>query len=222
MTFLQIDSLTKSFHGIHALRNVSLEADEGEIVGIIGANGAGKTTLFNCVTGAFPPDSGQVHLAGKDITGAQTHRLAHAGLVRTFQLMRPFGSMTLLENVTIAVQSKGVRPERRARRVAMELVARTGLERWVNSISSSLPTAVQKRLELTRALALTPRVLLLDEVLAGLVPSERGPVLELIAELRRDSGMTIIFIEHIMTAVRKLSDRVLMMDQGSVLATGNV
>lgn len=222
MTLLQIDSLSKSFHGIHALRDVSLEANEGEIVGIIGANGAGKTTLFNCITGAFSPDSGRVHLGGKDVTGAQTHRLAHSGLVRTFQLMRPFGSMTLLENVTIAVQSKGVRSERRARHLAMDLVERTGLEAWADNISSSLPTAVQKRLELTRTLALSPRVLLLDEVLAGLVPSERGPVLELIAELRHVEGVTIVFIEHIMAAVRKLSDRVVMMDQGSVLAAGDV
>lgn len=222
MSMLRIDSISKSFHGLNALKNVSIEAEEGEIVGIIGANGAGKTTLFNCVAGAFAPDSGRVHLAGTDVTGAQTHRLAHSGLVRTFQLMRPFGSMTLLENVTVAVQSKGIRSERRARHIAMELLERTGLESWTDKISSSLPTAAQKRLELTRALAMSPRVLLLDEVLAGLVPSERGPVIDLIEELRRDEGVTIVFIEHIMAAVRRLSDRVVMMDQGSVLAAGDV
>lgn len=222
MSMLRIDSITKSFHGLHALKNVSIEAEEGEIVGIIGANGAGKTTLFNCVAGAFAPDSGRVHLAGTDVTGIQTHRLARSGLVRTFQLMRPFGSMTLLENVTIAVQSKGIRSERRARHIAMELLERTALQHWADKISSSLPTAAQKRLELTRALAMSPRVLLLDEVLAGLVPSERGPVLDLIEELRRNEGVTIMFIEHIMAAVRRLSDRIVMMDQGSVLAAGDV
>ena len=222
MSMLRIDSISKSFHGLHALKNVSIEAEEGEIVGIIGANGAGKTTLFNCVAGAFAPDSGRVHLAGAEVTGAQTHRLAHSGLVRTFQLMRPFGSMTLLENVTVSVQSKGIRPERRARHTAMELLERTGLQDWADKISSSVPTAAQKRLELTRALAMSPRVLLLDEVLAGLVPSERGPVIDLIEDLRRDEGVTIVFIEHIMAAVRRLSDRVVMMDQGSVLAAGDV
>lgn len=222
MSLLAIDSISKSFHGIHALRDVSISVEEGEILGIIGANGAGKTTLFNCITGAFAPDSGQVRLGGKDITGAKTHRLARTGLVRTFQLMRPFHTMTLLENVTVAVQSGGIRPERRARESAMEIIARTGLEDWAEKISGSLPTAVQKRLELTRALALAPQVLLLDEVLAGLVPAERGPVLDLIEELRREEGVTFVFIEHIMAAVRRLSDRVVMMDQGTVLAQGHV
>lgn len=222
MSLLTIDSIEKSFHGIHALKDVSMHVDEGEILGVIGANGAGKTTLFNCVTGTFAPDSGRVHLDGKDVTGAKTHRLARSGLVRTFQLMRPFGTMTLLENITVAVQSRGIRSERRAREDAMELIVRTGLENWADKTSASLPTAVQKRLELTRALALSPRVLLLDEVLAGLVPAERGPVLDLIEELRREEGVTFIFIEHIMAAVRRLSDRLIMMDQGTVLAQGTV
>lgn len=222
MSLLEIRGITKSFHGIQALRGVDICVEEGEILGIIGANGAGKTTLFNCITGAFPPDAGSVTLDGADITGAKTHVLAQAGFVRTFQLMRPFGTMTTLENVTIAVQSRGVRPEHVARDEAMDLLIRTGLEKWADRTSASLPTAVQKRLELTRALAMRPRVLLLDEVLAGLVPSERTPVLELLEELRREEGVTLLFIEHIMAAVRRLSDRVVMMDQGAVLAEGLV
>lgn len=222
MSLLEIHGISKSFRGIQALRGVDIEVEEGEILGIIGANGAGKTTLFNCITGAFAPDSGTVTLDGTDVTGAKTHTLARKGFVRTFQLMRPFGTMTTLENVTIAVQSRGVRPEHAARDEAMDLLVRTGLERWAGSVSASLPTAVQKRLELTRALALRPRVLLLDEVLAGLVPSERTPVLDLLEELRREEGVTLLFIEHIMAAVRRLSDRVVMMDQGAVLAEGNV
>lgn len=222
MSLLEIKGLSKSFRGLQALSDVTISVEEGEILGIIGANGAGKTTLFNCITGAFPPDSGTVLLDGKDVTGKKMHLLARDGLVRTFQLMRPFGTMTTLENVTIAVQSRGVRPEHVAREEAFELLARTGLERWADYTSGALPAAVQKRLELTRALALRPRILLLDEVLAGLVPSERNPVLELLAELRRNEGVTMVFIEHIMAAVRKLSDRVVMMDQGAVLAEGNV
>ncbi|WOF23112.1 ABC transporter ATP-binding protein [Microbacterium betulae] len=222
MSLLEIQGVSKSFRGLTALRDVDIAVEEGEIVGIIGANGAGKTTLFNCVTGAFPPDAGRVLLDGRDVTGARTHRLVGAGLVRTFQLMRPFATMTARENVTIAVQSRGVRPERRARDEAETLLARTGLADWADAVSGSLPTAVQKRLELTRALATRPRVLLLDEVLAGLVPSERMPVLDLLDDLRREEGTTLLFIEHIMAAVRRLSDRVVMMDQGAVLARGAV
>ncbi|MFG6444444.1 ABC transporter ATP-binding protein [Microbacterium sp. P06] len=222
MSLLEIQGLSKSFRGLRALREVDISVEEGEIVGIIGANGAGKTTLFNCITGAFPPDDGSVHLEGRDITGAKMHVLAVAGLVRTFQLMRPFHTMTAWENITIAVQSRGVRPERAARAEAADLIGRTGLTEWADAVSGSLPTAVQKRLELTRALAMRPRILLLDEVLAGLVPSERAPVLELLEELRTREGMTMLFIEHIMAAVRQLSDRVVMMDQGAVLARGGV
>ncbi|MFG6402337.1 ABC transporter ATP-binding protein [Microbacterium sp. P04] len=222
MSLLDIQGLGKSFRGLKALHDVDISVEEGEIVGIIGANGAGKTTLFNCITGAFPPDAGTVELDGRDITGAAMHTLAASGMVRTFQLMRPFHSMTAWENVTIAVQSRGVRPERAARREAGELIERTGLTDWAAMVSGSLPTAVQKRLELTRALAMRPRILLLDEVLAGLVPSERAPVLELLGELRTNEGMSMLFIEHIMAAVRQLSDRVVMMDQGAVLARGSV
>lgn len=222
MTILEIRGVSKSFRGLRALDQVDVSVDEGEIVGIIGANGAGKTTLFNCVTGAFPPDAGTVTLDGRDVTGVKMHTLARAGLVRTFQLMRPFASMTTLENVTIAVQSRGVRRERAARAEATTLLERTGLVTWADAESSTLPTAVQKRLELTRALAMRPRVLLLDEVLAGLVPSERTPVLDLLDELRREEGVAMLFIEHIMAAVRRLSDRVVMMDQGSVIARGDV
>lgn len=222
MSLLEIQGISKSFRGLRALRDVNISVEEGEILGIIGANGAGKTTLFNCITGAFPPDSGSVRLDGKDITGKKMHLLAREGLVRTFQLMRPFATMTTLDNVTIAVQSRGVRPERVARDEAFDLIVRTGLEIYADRVSGSLPTAVQKRLELTRALAMQPRILLLDEVLAGLVPSERNPVLDLLEELRRNEGVTLVFIEHIMAAVRRLSDRVVMMDQGAILAEGNV
>lgn len=222
MSLLEIAGISKSFRGLHALRDVDISVDEGEIVGIIGANGAGKTTLFNCITGAFRPDSGSVTLDGRNVTGEKMHKLVGAGLVRTFQLMRPFHTMTTWENVAIAVHSRGVRSSAAARTEASTLLERTGLAEWADSPSGSLPTAVQKRLELTRALAMRPRVLLLDEVLAGLVPSERTPVLELLEELRDEEGVTMLFIEHIMTAVRRLSDRVVMMDQGHVLARGSV
>jgi branched-chain amino acid transport system ATP-binding protein len=222
MSLLEVRGFSKSFRGLKALRDVDLSVDEGTILGIIGANGAGKTTLFNCITGAFPPDSGTVTLDGRDVTGVATHRLAKLGMVRTFQLMRPFHSMTVLENVTVAALSHGARSDRAARAEAAVAIAKTGLTEWSGNESGQLPAAVQKRLELARALAMRPRVLLLDEVLAGLVPAERMPVLELLETLRAEEGVTMIFIEHIMAAVRRLSDSVVMMDQGAVLASGQV
>ncbi|HEY0247129.1 MAG TPA: ABC transporter ATP-binding protein [Gryllotalpicola sp.] len=222
MSLLEVRGITKSFGGIRALRGVTLDVEEGQILGVIGANGAGKTTLFNCITGAFKPDAGTVTLAGRDITGTPSHRLAALGMARTFQLMRPFHTMNVLENVAIAVMSSGVRHKRKAYAKADAIVARTGLEQWETTNSGSLPAAIQKRLELARALALEPRVLLLDEVLAGLVPSERIPVMELLEDLRTNEGVTMVFIEHIMAAVRRLSDSVVMMDQGAVLAAGDV
>lgn len=222
MTLLEVRGITKSFRGLQALRGVDLTVEEGTILGVIGANGAGKTTLFNCITGSFAPDGGTVRLDGQDVTGLPAHRLAGRGMVRTFQLMRPFASMTVLENVTIATMSRGARGERAARAEAVHAIERTGLAEWIDRPAASLPTAVQKRLELARALALRPRVLLLDEVLAGLVPAEREPVLDLLVSLRDDDGVTMVVIEHIMAAVRRLSDSVVMMDQGAVLATGTV
>jgi branched-chain amino acid transport system ATP-binding protein len=220
VTVLEATAITKSFRGLQALRGVDISVDEGQILGIIGANGAGKTTLFNCITGAFPPTSGTVRLDGQDITGLPAHQLARRGMVRTFQLMRPFATMTVLENVEIAAMSRGARGTD-VTRDAVRAVERTGLTEWAGRRSGSLPAGMQKRLELARALAMRPRVLLLDEVLAGLVPAERAPVLDLLEAVRREEGTTMVFIEHIMTAVRRLSDHVVMMDQGAVLARGD-
>ena len=220
MIVLEAHALTKSFSGLQALKGVDLEVEQGKILGIIGANGAGKTTLFNCIMGAFPPTSGTVRLEGRDITGMPAHQLARLGMMRTFQLMRPFHTMTVLENVEVAAMSRGARGAA-VRAEAWGSIERTGLSEWAGHQSGLLPAGMQKRLELARALALRPRILLLDEVLAGLVPSERAPVLDLLSSLRRDEGMTMVFVEHIMAAIRALSDHVVMMDQGAVLASGD-
>lgn len=219
MTILTVSGVGKAFQGLRALRDVGFEVAPGEILGVIGPNGAGKTTLFNILAGAFPPDTGQVQLDGRDITGAPAHRIARAGLVRTFQLMRPFASMTVLDNVRVAAMTR-VRQRREALAAATDVVARVGLDRWRDASAGTLPTAGLKRLELARALATQPRILLLDEVLAGLVPAEREPVLDLLAGLRERDGLTMVFVEHIMAAVMRLSDRVLVLDQGAVLTTG--
>ncbi|WNV76189.1 ABC transporter ATP-binding protein [Geodermatophilus sp. DSM 44513] len=220
MTLLQVDDVSKSFRGLRAVDGVSFAVEEGSILGIIGPNGAGKTTLFNCVAGALAPDTGTVRLGGADITGAPPHRVSRAGMARTFQLMKPFASMSVLENVAVASMASG-QSRRAATDRAADVVERVGLSRWRDARSDGLPTAGLKRLELARALASRPRVLLLDEVLAGLVPAERTPVMELLEALRRDDGVTLVFVEHIMAAVMRLSDSVLVLDQGRVLTAGS-
>ncbi len=220
MSILRVEQLSKSFRGLKAVDDVSFDVDEGQILGIIGPNGAGKTTVFNLIAGALPPDHGTVTLLGRDITGAPQHAVARAGMARTFQLMRPFYSMTVLENVNVATLSGGS-SQSRARDDAAEIIDRVGLSRWRDSATEGLPTAALKRLEFARALAIKPKVLLLDEVLAGLVPAERAPVLDLLERLRAEEGITLVFVEHIMAAVMRLSDEVLVLNAGRVLTSGS-
>ncbi|MFI0356002.1 ABC transporter ATP-binding protein [Actinomadura sp. 9N407] len=216
---VRVTGVGKSFRGLHALSGVEFEVAEGEILGIIGPNGAGKTTLFNVICGALTPDTGSVALDGRDVTGSAPYKIARAGMVRTFQLMRPFGTMTVLENVSLAAQHERM-PAQRLRDRSLDVIERVGLGSYAYRRATELPTAGLKRLELARALAMRPKVLLLDEVLAGLVPAERDPVLDLLADLREKDGTTLLFIEHIMAAVMRLADRVLVLDQGRMLAAG--
>jgi branched-chain amino acid transport system ATP-binding protein len=220
MACIEARGLRKAFGGTVALDGVDLRVEEGRIVGLIGPNGAGKTTLFNCVAGAVSPDTGRVHLSGTDLTGAAPHKVSRAGMARTFQLMKPFGSMSVLENVAVAAMAHGT-PRRTATDTAADVVDRVGLGHWRDARSEGLPTAGLKRLELARALASRPRVLLLDEVLAGLLPAERAPVMELLEALRSEDGVTLVFVEHIMAAVMRLSDSVLVLEQGRVLTSGS-
>jgi branched-chain amino acid transport system ATP-binding protein len=215
---LEVTNLSKYFRGLAALNNVSFTVDPGEVLGIIGPNGAGKTTLFNCIAGTLPASAGSVVFEGTDTTSWSDSKLANFGLVRTFQLMRPFGSMSVLENVTVAalVRQKNFKE---ASAVAANVLVQVGLDHYSYRRSADLPTAALKRLELARALALEPKLLLLDEVLAGLVPAERQPVIELLKQIR-DGGTTLLFVEHVMQAVMQLSDRVLVLNHGEKLALG--
>lgn len=218
MSLLSVEGLYKSFGGLQAIRSVDLEIPEKEFFGIIGPNGAGKTTLFSLLAGQIRPSSGKITFDGKDITGWSADKIATQGLVRTFQLMRPFESMTVLENVAIASHNK-YRTVAKARTHAASVIERVGLGTYMNSLSGTLPTAGLKRLELARALALEPQLILLDEVLAGLVPAERAPIIELLRTIHSD-GVTVMFVEHIMAAVMALSERLLVMHEGQQLTIG--
>lgn len=216
---LSVRKVTKSFSGLTALEDVSFHVTAGQIKGVIGPNGAGKTTLFNVIAGSFPPTHGEVILRGQAVTGLPAHRIARAGIARTFQLMKPFATMTVRDNVMIAALQRSDSLAQ-ARASAASIVERVGLAGWIDDNAGELSTAGRKRLELARALALEPQLLLLDEVLAGLVPSERAPVIELLRDIR-DEGVTMLFVEHVMAAVMALSDDIVVLHHGRVLASGS-
>jgi branched-chain amino acid transport system ATP-binding protein len=215
---LELDRVGKRFGGLEANRDVSFAVAEGEVVGLIGPNGAGKTTLFNCVSGFFPPTGGRIRFAGRDITGWPPDRVCHAGLARTFQVVRTFPDMTVLDNVIVGAFARTNRTAA-ARAAATELLAFTGLAARASAPGGSLTIAEKKRLELTRALATRPRLLMLDEVMAGLNPSERAEAVALIRAIRA-RGVTILLVEHVMEVVMPISDRVVVLDSGAKIAEG--
>jgi branched-chain amino acid transport system ATP-binding protein len=219
MTAISVNNVSRRCGGLRALTDVSFIVPKGSIVGLIGPNGAGKTTLFNVITGNIEPDEGSIAILGEDVTRLPPYRIARLGVGRTFQLMRPFGRLTVLENLTVAALAR-TKHVGDALQIANEVAAQTGLTRYASHDADSLPTAGKKRLELARAIATGPSVLLLDEVLAGLVPSERAPVVELLASLR-DQGLTLLMVEHVMAAVMRLCDHVVVLHHGEVIAKGS-
>ena len=219
MTLLDVQAISKSFAGLRALHDVSLAVEAGSTVGLIGPNGAGKTTLFNVISGAFPPDEGRVLLDGEDVTGWSMHRIARQGVGRTFQIMKPFAALSVLDNVTVAAFQRH-RGRAQACSAAEKVIERIGLKNWAERPASVLSTAGRKRLELARALALEPSLLLLDEVLAGLVPSEREKLMDLLEEIREETGVAMLLVEHVMAAVMRLSHHIVVLHHGEVLASG--
>jgi branched-chain amino acid transport system ATP-binding protein len=218
MSLLRVSGLSKTFGGLTAVSGVSFEIRQGEILGLIGPNGAGKTTMFNLISGLLPPTGGTVFFAGTDITRLPTFRRSRLGIGRTFQIVRPFEGMTVLENVMAPILARE-RNSRLARREALAVLERLDLAGEADTDPKSLTLARRKRLEVARALATRPRLLLLDEVLAGLNPVEVQEELPLIRQVR-DEGLTVFIIEHVMAALMSLSDRVLVMDQGVLIAAG--
>jgi len=217
---LTVDHVTKQFGGLTAVNDVSLEIEEGMILGLIGPNGAGKTTLFNCITGVFPPTSGDVTFRGERISGSKAYTIARKGLARTHQIVRPLNDLTVRENVIVGAcygrEGLGLKD---GAKVTDEVLEFVGLAQRAEELAGKLNVAQKKRLELARALAARPYMLLLDEVLAGLNTTEVTGMIETIKRIR-DDGVTILMIEHIMHAVMNLSDRIIVLDYGTMIANG--
>jgi branched-chain amino acid transport system ATP-binding protein len=234
---LQLEGVRKAFGGLQCIYDLDLEVDEGEIVSVIGPNGAGKTTLFNLVTGIYSPDSGDIRLDGESIVGLSPHKITNRGVARTFQTLRLFLNMSVKENVMAATYGhthaslfesilrlpRARREEREAGELAEEKLSFFGQRlmgyRW-NQPAYSLSYANRRRLEIARATATKPRILLLDEPAAGMNPVETHEITELISQLREDGGYTILVIEHDMHVVEGISDRVVALDHGEKIAEG--
>jgi branched-chain amino acid transport system ATP-binding protein len=217
------NNLTKSFGGLTAVRAIDFHLHTGEIVGLIGPNGAGKTTLFNLISGIFPPDSGTLQFGGRDMKGLKPFEICRLGIARTFQIVRPFLKMTCLENVLVGIIGRNGKEGKKGEEKkdeALGLLKFVGLGSEDRKLAQNLTLIQKKRLEMARALATQPRVILLDEVLAGLNPSEIHQALELIEVIRRQRKITIFWIEHVMGAIMKASDRVMVLDQGRKIKEG--
>jgi branched-chain amino acid transport system ATP-binding protein len=218
MALLEVRGLTKRFGGLTAVSALSFDVAPAEVLGIIGPNGAGKTTLFHLVTGFHRPSAGEVRFAGRSITGLRPHAVCRLGIARTFQIVQPFPGLSVLANATIGAFNRVGEPAA-AREAARGALAFVGLEAKADHEARTLTLSERKRLEVARALATRPRVLLLDEVMAGLTAPEIAEMIELCRRLRGD-GLTILVIEHVLRAVMALSDRLLVLDHGEKLAEG--
>jgi len=217
-TLLEFDGVTKVFGGLTAINNVSFSLNEGEILGLIGPNGAGKTTLFAMASGFLDPTKGDIRFQGQRINGWGTPRICRAGLVRTFQIVKPFGEMTVIENAMVGAFLHHIGPEE-AREAAGKVLKQVGLGGREDQIAKTLTLSGRKRLEVAKALATHPKLLLLDEVMAGLTTVETAEMLELIQSLRA-SGVSILVIEHNMKAVMSLSNRIVVIQYGKKIAEG--
>ena len=217
---LKVKGVSKRFGGLQALQNVTFDLPEKQILGLIGPNGAGKTTLFNAINGIYPPEDGRVIFRGKDITGWKPYDVAHLGLARTHQIVQPLNELSVLENVMVgACFGHEQRPLGQAREIADEVLAFVGLAERCGELAASLNVAQKKRLEMARALAARPYLLLLDEVLAGLNPAEIAEMVQVVRKIR-EQGVTIFIIEHVMHALMNVSDRVIVLDYGQQIAEG--
>jgi len=219
MALLEVTGLTKSFRGLKAVDRAGFAVEAGAIVGLIGPNGAGKTTCFNLIAGAIKPDAGSVVLDGRPITGLSADRACHAGIGRTFQVVKPFVQLTVLENVTVGALHT-TRDVAAAQRQALDVLELLHLDRKATYPAGTLTLPERKRLEVARALATRPKLLLLDEVMAGLRPTEIDEMVAVFRRLNRETGLTILLVEHVMRAVMALAGRIIVLNQGRIIAEG--
>jgi branched-chain amino acid transport system ATP-binding protein len=229
MVLLEVTGLSKEFNGLRALDRVSFTAEDGEILGIIGPNGAGKTTLFNLISGIYPPSGGEINFQGKSILHLKPHQISRLGIGRTFQIVRPFSNLDVENNILVAIGHhfypslwKSTEPIRQSGILeeVRTLIKRTGLHSYVKQLAKNLPLGIKKRLEIARALALKPRLLLLDEPSAGLRFEESVQLMDLIRQVC-DQGLGVLLIEHNMQVVMDLCKRIVVLDHGSKIAEGS-
>lgn len=228
MPLLEVNWVSKEFDGIRALVEVTFSAEGAEILGIIGPNGAGKTTLFNLISGIFAPSNGEIRFQGKSLKGLKPHQISHLGIGRTFQIVRPFPNLSVKDNVLVAFGhrfypslSRSVRPRQQSeiRKEIHGILSKTGLHPYAGQAAKNLPLGLKKRLEIARALALQPRLLLLDEPSAGLRYEESNHLMQLIRQVR-DQGIGVLLIEHNMQVVMDLCQRIVVLDHGNKIAEG--
>jgi branched-chain amino acid transport system ATP-binding protein len=222
MNLLEVKGLYKTFGGVSALTDVSLTVEKGQIVGLIGANGAGKTTLFSVISGFYPPSKGFVHFKGDDITGKKPFEICRLGLVRTFQVVKPFHNMTVLGNVTAGklFGKDRTKDKRKAEDEAHRILRFVGLSTKADSPARELTLADHKRLEVARALATNPELLLLDEVLAGLTATETSEAMRMVREINQQLRITVVMVEHVIKAVVGLCDKIFVLHYGRKIAEG--
>jgi len=215
---LEVRNISKHFGGLRAVSNATLSVPEGKIVSLIGPNGAGKTTLFALISGFLKPNEGEIIFQGRDISGWQPHQVCQLGLVRTFQIVRPFANLTVSENIAVGAHT-WIAKRSQAMEKAAQIAGLVGMQEMLDQPAGALTIAGRKRLELARALATEPKLLLLDEVMAGLNTTEIHEIVEVVQGIR-DSGVTILLIEHVMQAVMSLSDHSYVINQGEMIAEG--
>jgi len=220
VSLLSLEHVTQRFGGLTAVDRVSLEVGAGEIVGVIGPNGSGKTTLFATVSGFLEPQEGEIRFEGRSIRGLKPSRISALGIARTFQVVQPFAGLTVFDNVVAGALRGGRETLDDARRVAGEVIAQCGLAPERGKFAGALPIVGRKRLEIARALATRPRLILLDEVMAGLRPAEVDQAIELVRAIRA-SGVTVVVVEHLMRAVMALAERLYVLHHGALIAQGD-
>ncbi|WP_411878837.1 ABC transporter ATP-binding protein [Polaromonas sp. YR568] len=218
MKLLEVKSVSKQFGGLTANQDVSFSVETGQVVGLIGPNGAGKTTMFNCVAGYFAPTAGSIVLGGRNIAGLPPEACARAGVARTFQIARTFASMTACENVMTAAMLLQHNVAR-ARKAALEWLAFANLERFADRPAASMTISEQRRLAVARALAIEPRILLMDEVMAGLNPSEVREAVDVVLKIR-DKGIACLIVEHVLEGIMPIADKIVVLDRGVKIAEG--